>query len=148
MSPISRSWGTWNSFNELICTCSWKLWAVWGFMPLCSCCFPLFLPMTFLVVSVCGNDDHPANFQRITLTLTFGSPICSSLYCFKCLLSDSLLNWNRSKFLQAQQGSAGPFLTAEGCLLESSDSVVLVIQDFSPLNILLDADGKYNICGW
>lgn len=112
-----------------------------GFLPLCLC-FPLFLPMTFLVVSVCGNDDHPANFQRITLTLTFGSSICSLLYCFKCLLSGPLLNWNRGKFLQAQQGSAGPFLTAEGCLLESSDSVALVIEDFLPLNILLDADGK------
>lgn len=60
--------------------------------------------MTFLVVPVCGNDDHQANFQRIILTLTFGSPICSSLYCFKCLISGSSLNWNRGKIPPSPAG--------------------------------------------
>lgn len=64
----------------------------------------MFLPMTFLVVSVCGNDDYRDNFQRIILRLTFGSPICSSLYCFEYLLSDSSLNWNRGEIPPSPAG--------------------------------------------
>lgn len=97
---------------------------------LCSYCFALFLPITFLVVSVCNNDDHWANFQRIILTLTFGSPICSSVYCFKCLLSSSLLNWKRSKIPPSPAQLYWGIYDCRRLLAWHSESFALIIEVF------------------